>query len=160
MVRLGGAASRCAPGISGGRLAIASSQQLLDDRNARLEAFAARMLSDRRHRLVELDGKLALMHPATVIAKERAALARATDRMGAVARAMVARRASDIGGLAGRLDAMSPLKVLGRGYAIATRADGRAIREVGDVKKGERVTVRVEKALFEADVVDDPREPK
>lgn len=144
------------------RLAIASSQQLLDDRVARLEACTARGLSSRRQALGGLQGKLAALHPSTVIAKERAALARVSDRMGAAARAMVLRNASSIGGLAGRLDAMSPLKVLGRGYAIATRADGLAVRAAADVAPGDRITVRVERAILEADVVAvrDEIEPK
>jgi exodeoxyribonuclease VII large subunit len=48
---------------------------------------------------------------------------------------------------------MSPLKVLGRGYAIATRPDGRAVREASDVSAGDRVVVRVLHARVEADVV-------
>jgi exodeoxyribonuclease VII large subunit len=47
---------------------------------------------------------------------------------------------------------MSPLKVLGRGYAIATRADGRAVRVASDARPGERLTVRVDRARIDADV--------
>ena len=41
------------------------------------------------------------------------------------------------------LDAMSPLKVLGRGYAIASTADLRALRDAGEVNVGDRVELRL-----------------
>ena len=71
----------------------------------------------------------------------------------AVLRAQMARRQAAIERAASRLDALSPLNVLGRGYAIATREDGRAIRSAGDVRAGDRITVRVESARIAADVV-------
>ena len=42
-------------------------------------------------------------------------------------------RREDMARLSASLDALSPLKVLGRGYAIAQRADGRAVVSAGDV---------------------------
>ena len=48
---------------------------------------------------------------------------------------------------------MSPLKVLGRGYAIATRADGRAIRSPDDVVDGARIAVRLADGEIAAQVV-------
>ncbi len=52
--------------------------------------------------------------------------------------------------LAGQLDALSPLKVLGRGYAIAFKDDGRAVRRAGEVKPGTRLRVRVSDGDFPA----------
>ena len=134
------------------RLAIASQQQRLDDRTARLEASLARALHVERDRLAKLRGRLGAVHPSTVIARERAALGRVSDRMVGVLRTSLARRTSSIEGLAGRLDAMSPLKVLARGYAIATREDGRAVRAASDVSPGQRIAVRVESAVIDAEV--------
>ena len=37
---------------------------------------------------------------------------------------------------------MSPLKVLGRGYAIAMREDGSAVRRAADLAVGDSVSVR------------------
>ena len=45
----------------------------------------------------------------------------------------IARYRERLNALAASLDALSPLKVLGRGYAIAQRADGRAVVSAGDV---------------------------
>ena len=41
------------------------------------------------------------------------------------------------------LDAMSPLKVLGRGYAIATDAEGRTVRSVRALENGQRLRLRL-----------------
>jgi len=41
------------------------------------------------------------------------------------------------------LDALSPLKVLGRGYAIAFKSDGRAVRSVREVKTSEHLKIRL-----------------
>lgn len=136
------------------RLAIASQQQRLDERIERLAAWSRRALGGRKERLVRLEQALHARHPRLVIARERSAIDRASDAMNAAMRAQMARRRSTLEKVAGRLDALSPLKVLGRGYAIATREDGRAIRSAQDVKRGERITVRVETARIEADVMD------
>ncbi len=135
------------------RLAIASKQQTLDDRVARLEASARHALNARRERVARLGQALVAQHPSTVIGRERSAVARLTDRMGSVMHARVARRFASLESLGARLDAMSPLKVLGRGYAIATRMDGRAVREASDVAPGDRIHLRVLRARIEADVV-------
>ena len=47
--------------------------------------------------------------------------------------------------LAATLDAMSPLKVLGRGYAIAERADGIIIKTSTDVNPGDQIKIKLQK---------------
>jgi exodeoxyribonuclease VII large subunit len=136
------------------RLAIASQQQRLDERIERLAAWSRLAIGTRRDRVARLDQALQARHPRLVIARERSALERASDAMRAAMRAQLARRRASLEKAGAGLDALSPLKVLGRGYAIATRADGRAIRGAGDVARGERITVRVESAKIEADVMD------
>jgi exodeoxyribonuclease VII large subunit len=45
--------------------------------------------------------------------------------------------------LSGTMDALSPLKVLGRGYAIAQRADGVVVRRAADVTPGEALRLQL-----------------
>ena len=52
---------------------------------------------------------------------------------------------------AARLDALSPLQVLGRGYAIAFDAEGRALTDAAAVRVGDRVQVRLAKGAFVAE---------
>ena len=56
---------------------------------------------------------------------------------------LLAGKRAKTGRLAAALDAMSPLKVLGRGYAIAQKADGGIIAHMGDAAPGERFRLRV-----------------
>ncbi len=135
------------------RLAIASHQQGLDDRLARLGAGARSLLARRRESLSRAQRRLAYLHPRAVIARERAELSRAGDRLASVWSASFERRATDVQRATARLDALSPLKVLARGYAIATREDGRAVRGAEDVRAGEALHVRVRDARVETTVV-------
>jgi exodeoxyribonuclease VII large subunit len=146
------ALDRVARRIGDPRLAIASHQQSLDDRLARIESFARRGLVRRRDALARLQRRLAYLHPQAVIARERASLARVGDRLGATWNAMLERRVAAIASATARLDALSPLKVLARGYAIATREDGRAVRDAGDVAPGDALRVRVARAELDAEV--------
>jgi exodeoxyribonuclease VII large subunit len=135
------------------RLAIASHQQSLDDRTARLAAWARGLVSRRREALSRAERRLAYLHPRAVIARERAALSRTTDRLANAWSASLDRRAGDVQRATARLDALSPLKVLARGYAIATRDDGRAVRVAADVREGDALHVRVRDARVEATVL-------
>ncbi len=45
--------------------------------------------------------------------------------------------------LVASLDAMSPLKVISRGYSIATHDDGRIIKKISDVSRGDKINIRV-----------------
>lgn len=135
------------------RAQIAEDQQMKDDRATRVEAAIRRIVARRKEGGHAVAVRLAALHPRAVISRERAELLRLENRIGVAARSFVGRRAQGASALAARLDAMSPLKVLGRGYAIATRADGRAIRSPDDVVDGARIAVRLADGEIAAQVV-------
>jgi exodeoxyribonuclease VII large subunit len=141
-----------ARGVGDPRLAIASHQQSLDDANSRLEASARIAITRRRDPLSRLHSRLAALHPRTILSRERAELLRVDDRLRHHIRVVLTKRASVIESFAARLDAMSPLKVLGRGYSIATREDGRAIRDASDVAVGDRIHIRADRVMLEATI--------
>jgi exodeoxyribonuclease VII large subunit len=141
---------RAARRLGDPRLAIASHQQTLDDRLGRLVGRVRTALGRRRDALTQTERRLALFHPRAVLARERAELTRLDTRLGTLWNASFARRAAELQRAGARLDAYSPLKVLARGYAIATRDDGRAIRSGSDVSAGQRIHVRVRDARLEA----------
>jgi exodeoxyribonuclease VII large subunit len=143
---------RAAKRLADPRLAIAAHQQALDDREARLTAWARAAVARRRGALATAQERLAYVHPKAVVARERLQLARSTDRLATVWSAAFERRAADLQRATARLDALSPLKVLARGYAIATTADGRAVRSPRDVRAGDALRVRVRDARLEATV--------
>lgn len=57
--------------------------------------------------------------------------------------------------LSGRLDGLSPVKRLGQGYSLATDESGRSIRDVHQVKKGDRIAIHVINGVIQtvADVI-------
>jgi exodeoxyribonuclease VII large subunit len=135
------------------RLAIASFQQTLDDRTSRLDAVARRKSAESSAVVTRLERRLAVLHPSVRIAREKAEVVDLFARLASTARRGVAGREKGFERVAARLDAMSPLKVLARGYAIATRADGRAVREASDVTPGARLELRVSRARIDVEVV-------
>lgn len=142
------------------RLLLLHAQQLLDEHKSSIVREMDRHLRERGDITAALRTRLAHRHPATVIAKERAEMVRLSNALGRRMHARLSAEVSTSRSLAARLDAMSPLKVLSRGYAIVTRNDGSAVRKANDVKRGERVAIRVERGTIAADVVDarDPEE--
>jgi exodeoxyribonuclease VII large subunit len=134
------------------RLALASSQQTLDDRVARLESALRRPLAKRGARLTVLERRLGRLHPRHRLAGEAHALASLAVRMTSRMQSLVREREGALRRLVAGLDAMSPLKVLARGYAIATTADGRAVRDAADVEPGDALEIRVAQGRVLAEV--------
>jgi exodeoxyribonuclease VII large subunit len=87
-----------------------------------------------------------------VVARAQTQVARLNDRLASVWSAELERRTAEVQRVTGRLDALSPLKVLARGYAIATRDDGRAVRSATDVGPGDALHVRVRDARIDTTV--------
>jgi exodeoxyribonuclease VII large subunit len=133
----------CQRDLGDPRLALASSQQTLDDLTMRLGAAVRRPLGARGDRVVSLERRLTRLHPSLRLAQESRQLSLLTGRMRARAHALLGEHERRLGELAASLDALSPLKVLGRGYAIATTEAGRAVRRAEDVAVGDALTVRV-----------------
>jgi exodeoxyribonuclease VII large subunit len=146
------AIARVARRLSDPRLAIAAHQQTLDDRVARLVACARGSIARRRDVISRAQHRLAFLHPQAIVARERAEVVRLHHKLGALWGASFDRRAGALRHATARLDALSPLKVLARGYAIATRDDGLAVRAAGDVGAGDAIHVRVSGARIDAKV--------
>jgi exodeoxyribonuclease VII large subunit len=125
------------------RLVLAAAQQRVDDLDGRLTSAMARQARSRADVAQRLAARLSARHPRVVLAQHRAALTKLDRDLHELGRDLVGGRAPELRELAARLDAMSPLKVLGRGYAIATLPDGRAVRDAAEVEPGDELTVRV-----------------
>jgi exodeoxyribonuclease VII large subunit len=134
------------------RLVIAAHQQMLDDRAARLASSLRVQIARRRDTVSRARQRLAFLHPRAVVARERASVARLRHQLGAIWGTSFERRAAGLRHAMARLDALSPLKVLARGYSIATRDDGLAVRAAGDVGAGDAIHVRVSSAMVHARV--------
>jgi exodeoxyribonuclease VII large subunit len=104
-----------------------------------------------RQRLTDLSQKRVLLSPKNYIDDKRMLLDYMSTRLNAAASRKVTSSRERYVRLAASLDAMSPLKVLGRGYAIACGPDG-VIKKASDVKKGDKIKVRLQKDEIAATV--------
>jgi exodeoxyribonuclease VII large subunit len=136
------------------RFAIAERQQLVDDLTMRLERRVERGLARRKAALDTLSRRLSSRHPRAVVARARAELGPLAARLTAAAERRLQSARGSLGEAASRLHAMSPLSVLSRGYSIATRADGRAVRRASEVSAGDDIAVRVHEGAIRARVLE------
>ncbi|MFA5138074.1 MAG: exodeoxyribonuclease VII large subunit [Elusimicrobiota bacterium] len=120
---------------SGDRLA-AALRGLYEQRAQRADELSSRLIPGLR-------SLLRLLH-------ER--LGRACSAPAGAMKNVLLHKEKDLQRLASQLDALSPLKVLGRGYAIAFKQDGRAVRSAGEVRPRDIVRVRVHDGQFNARV--------
>lgn len=130
------AAELVAPDVSELRDAIRSAA-------ARLDQAIDRGLTQRRTALTELASRRVMQSPTGFIDQRRLELDSIRLRLDAAATGRLHRERQEFARLAAKLDALSPLKVLGRGYSIVLDAEGRAVREAGQLKAGDKLDLRL-----------------
>ncbi len=125
------------------RFLVLVRQQQLDEYRADLQRTMLHRLRNQRPQLDRLLRRVALRDPRFVFGQSRM-------RVSAHERVLAERVRSKLHGdranlleLNARLEGLSPLAVLGRGYAIATRLDGRVIRGPAEVANGELFRLRL-----------------
>jgi exodeoxyribonuclease VII large subunit len=108
----------------------------------------------------ELDGLLASLARARTdlgrgvrhaAARDRARLSRSADRLRGAARRAIDTRLLALAAADGRLRALSPSATLSRGYAIV-RSEGRALREPGPLRAGDRLEIELARGSLGARV--------
>jgi exodeoxyribonuclease VII large subunit len=129
--------------LSDPRFTIAERQQELDDLVTRLRQCTTEKLAAQRAALERVTRRLYTRHPRAVLAGARAELGPLNVRLESAARRGLARAEARLADSAVRLHGLSPLTILGRGYAIATRPDGRALRSADEVTVGDTVGIRL-----------------
>jgi exodeoxyribonuclease VII large subunit len=139
--------------LSDPRFVIAERQQELDDLHARLRQHAARTLARKRAQTELLTRRLYGRHPRAVLANARADLSPLEVRLHSAMRRRLSRDAAALSDAAVRLDGLSPLTILGRGYAIATRPDGRALRAAEEVAVGDEISLRLGRGRVQSRVL-------
>lgn len=125
------------------RFLIAERQEQLDELSERLRQRTRRTLSGGRGESERLLRRLLARHPRTVIATSRAELGPLRARLQGAMRYDLGAERARLSDAAARLHSLSPLAVLGRGYAIATRADGVALRRAREVAPGDPIELRL-----------------
>lgn len=148
---------RAATPSNGAELAVPDSAELrnrLLSAEARMGQAVSRKLRQGKERLDALSASRALKSPLGYIQDKRLLLDYSQRRMTAGFQSVLSVRRERFGRLAASLDALSPLKVLGRGYAIARTEGGAVLKQSGQVKAGDKITVRLEKGSLSCAVLE------
>jgi exodeoxyribonuclease VII large subunit len=125
------------------RFLLFSRQQQLDQFSFDLERLMRARLRVPRANLERLSRRVAARHPRWVLAKARAKVDTLSAALCVSMPYRVRLLRATFAELNSRLQTLSPLAVLGRGYAIASRLDGRVIRGPDDLVPGERFGLRL-----------------
>lgn len=141
------------------RTALGDGQRLLWPRIERhsdaaraLERCARRLLQGTREQLRSLERRLAQQDPARRLERIAGRTAQAHAAAGRAMQVRLGRERQRLDAAQGRLAALSPLSVLGRGYALATTADGALLRDAQAVSAGTPIEVRLQRGALRARV--------
>ena len=140
--------------LSDPRFLIAERQQRLDEFNWQLERQITEKVRQQRDKVANRHGRLLARHPARVIAESRAQLSPLEGRMIAATRFSLQAARNRFTQHVAKLEATSPLAVLGRGYAIATDSEGRAVRDAAELSVGASLELRVRSGSVSATVTE------
>ena len=143
ILRWRGQIERARAHLSDPRFTIAERQQELDEMTAALRRRTTETVAEHRASLEVLTRRLYTRHPRAVLAGARADLGPLNVRLESAAQRRLSRAEARLAEAATRLDGLSPLTILGRGYAIATRPDGRAVRSADEVAVGDEIALRL-----------------
>ncbi|HEY2404385.1 MAG TPA: exodeoxyribonuclease VII large subunit [Polyangiaceae bacterium] len=134
------------------RFTIAERQQELDELKGRLARRWRKQRAARGSSLEQSVRRLYARHPRVVLSQARATLEPLAVRLRGALELRLLRERAKLSGASSRLDGLSPLAVLGRGYAIATRSDGRAVRDANEVTVGAELGIRLGRGSLTANV--------
>jgi len=127
--------------------------QRLDELEGRLRLAARARLERASHRFATAQGLLRRASPALRLAALRLRLDAASRSLARAVRDRVAMRRQRLELAARALNAISPLATLDRGYAIVTDAAGKVLMDPALLQHGDRVTARLARGRFTAEVV-------
>ena len=121
----------------------ADIRELLANMSIRQTQAMRKSITRLSTRLDDFKGRRVLRDPMAYVDTKRSELDHVQDRLVAAAEKLCSANRHKFGALASALDAMSPLKVLSRGYAIASDAEGKLVKSVGDVAGGDVLSLSV-----------------
>jgi exodeoxyribonuclease VII large subunit len=125
------------------RFTLLQRQQQLDEMVLQATQSIRYRLRVSRHGLDGFERRLSARHPATVLARCRSAWVPLDMRLPVAMRSSIAQFSARLSERAARLMGLSPLAILERGYAIACRPNGQAVRSSEEIGVGELLTLRL-----------------
>lgn len=121
----------------------ADIRELLANMSIRQTQAMRKSITRLSTRLDDFKGRRVLRDPMVYVDTKCSELDHVQDRLVAAAEKLCSANRHKFVALASALDAMSPLKVLSRGYAIASDAEGKLVKSVGDVAGGDVLSLSV-----------------
>lgn len=103
----------------------------------------SKKLATLRAKLDSITSKRVMLDPMVSIDDRRIELDRYRDRLISEQERINQQKKHELLRLAASLDAMSPLKVLSRGYAIAADGEGKVIKSISAINKGDMLSLRL-----------------
>ncbi len=129
--------------IADPRFTILQRQQLLDEMAAQLAGIARSKIRTLRSTFDAGDRRLRARHPLTVVACARNEWVPLSVRLPSSMRDQLSRFSSGLAERKTRLMGLSPIAILSRGYAVAYRLDGRAVRSSVEISVGDPLCLRL-----------------
>ncbi len=133
--------------------------QRLDDLDMRMRRAFEQRLIGRRHRLEQLQTRLAGQHPGRVLAMLKQRLDALAQRLPRAMNEQLKARQRLLQGQMQTLHVVSPLATLGRGYSILLDEHGQAIRSAAQTRTGQRLKARLGEGELDVRVEDNHLTP-
>lgn len=127
-------------------------RQLLSSAGARLYQAVMKDAARRRSSLEDMRSRRVLKSPTGFIDQRRLELDSLRARLDSAEDLLLSRRRTRYASLVSKIDALSPLKVLSRGYSIALKEDGEAVRDAGTLREGDSLRLLFEHGEVTAQV--------
>ncbi|WP_293003253.1 exodeoxyribonuclease VII large subunit [Nevskia sp.] len=128
--------------------------QRLDELDERLRHAMRGRLASKRDVLLRACRRFDTAAPLPKLLARRERVAMLASRLRLQGRNLLTDRSSRLRQAEALLNSLNPSAVLERGYALALSADGRVLRDAAAVAAGERVTIRLGRGGFDADIVE------
>lgn len=129
--------------VSDPRYMILQRQQTLDDLVVQSASIVRSRLRSSRSALEHLERRLQARHPRAVVAQSRNTWVPLNLRLSSTLRDRMSRKRSQLSEQTARLVGLSPLAILSRGYSVAYRLDGQAVRSSTEIALGDRLSLRL-----------------
>lgn len=127
--------------------------QRLDELDQRLRHAMQQRLATRREALSMRSRRFEAAAPLARLTQLRERLRLLADRLQRSGRVTLVERGARLRQAEALLNSLNPSAVLQRGYALAMAADGRVLHGDDEVTAGDRVTVRLARGGFDAEVL-------
>lgn len=126
--------------------------QRLDDLEQRMLRAIQLRLTQRRHKLDQLQQRLSTQQPSQQINRYRQQVQQSYQQLQQLLNTRLIQARMELKGQAGRLHAVSPLATLDRGYAIVQDEKGKVLQDSQQVQIGDRIEARLQQGHLQCTV--------